>query len=768
MKKSLFLIPLALTTVLAACNGGGNQPASSSSSQESSESSSYSRSEEDSSSSSSSIDVGGWSEELKTLMQQYCGEILPYPEGKLTGEINFRERESNDGSTYLEIYDESPSFTLENYYEYLEFAEWNVVRDYSGNAVRSDAYGTKFVETIKTNAGKGYDVSYFFDEGWGDVKPGNVIWCYNTLSSSLTEETSWSEDDELNFEDGLTYTLPFMKMGSDYRTSHSSDDLVSVFDYCAIDLRKEYADVLVKDGFVLDESQSKANEGYVLTKTLESGSTVIAALNYSNGNLFKFLYVAKKETSSTWPSQILTEIETKANTEVVPLESSSDITSYEYYVKNGVAYILAKTSSSDVYDEYTGDLIDAGYKADSSAYGVYTNWEENLSVYVDYAYTENYDLEGITLVIANITPSSSYSSSWPSDVISSFLTKFEINVACPSLDSLPDTGKQIRYNVVDDLDARTQYWIEFINENGYWMGIDTTDEAKVKEIAAKTAIEEMAVFLEFFDEDGEVYKSYYDVLYKAGWHLDTSSGSAHFEDPTGALAVYMYTSDKTTSINVALGSKEEHSPVFEFEKSELVLGLGTETASNLKVDMLPYDVAYSCNDTTGKVSVDEEGTIIIAEDAIVGTEVTVTATMVVPNGETRTASLKVTVAERTPYTPATAADAVADLLNIYMPNEDEHYANHDENGDWMEFNCGFMPELTLDSLKTLIVEHLVPTGFVVVGEGWGQGQVQPDEYIDVTYDCQYIKYEADGVVLTYMVYLADDTLMFQISAALAE
>ncbi len=756
------MIPLALTTLLAACSG--NQP-SSSSSQESS-SSSYSKSESSSSSSSSS--VGEWSEELKGLMKQYCGEILPYPEGKLTGKITYRERESEDGSTYLEIYDESTSFTLETYYESLETAKWNIVRDYSGNEVRSDTNGTKFVESVKTKDDKGYDIAYFFEEGSSNVKSANVIWCYNNLSSSLTEEASWSEDDETNFEDGLTYLLPFMKLGSDYRTSRSSDDLVSLFDYCAIDLRKEYADTLLKDGFVIEEEQSKANKGYLLTKRLENGSLIIAALNYSNGNLFSFCYVANKEKSMTWPSEILTDIETAAKTEVIPLESSFKVTSYEYYVKNGIAYILAKTDSEDLYDEYTERLVDAGYKADSDSYGVFTNWEESLSVYVDYAYTEDYEeLEGIKLVIANIAPSSSYASSWPSDVISSFLAKFEINVACPVLENVPDTGKQIRYNVVDDLAERTQYWIDYIKENAWWMEIDPSDEEKVKETASKIAAEEIAVFLEFFDEEEEVYKSYYDLLYKAGWHLDTSNGPAQFEDPTGALAVNMYRSGKTTSINVAIGSKEIHTPVFEFAKSELTLGLGTETASNLKVDMLPYDVTYSCSDTTGKVSVDEEGTITIDEEATVGTVVTVTATMNVPGEETaRTASLKVTVAERTPYTSASAADAVADLLNIYMPlgDDEEHYANHDENGDWMEFNCGYMEDLTLDSLKTLIVEHLIPTGFLVASEGWGKGKVQPDEYIDVTYDCEIIKYEADGITLTYLVYLADDTLMFQIKA----
>ncbi len=768
MKKSLILIPLALTTMLAACTT--TEPSPSSSQEDSADQSSSSQ--EDSADSSSSIDVGGWSEELKTLMQQYCGEILPYPEGKLTGDISFSEEDNDDGSKRLEIYDESPSFTLENYYELLEFAKWNVVKDYSGNAVRDDGYGTKFVESIKTNDGKGYDIAYFFDEGRGELKPGNVIWCYNNLSSSLTEETSWSEEDKANFEDGLNYTLPFMKMGSDYSTGHSSDDIVSLFDYCAIDLRKEYADVLVKDGFVLNEEESKANAGYVLTKTLESGSSIIAALNYSNGNLFRFRYVPKKDKSDTWPSQILTDIEAAAGTKAIPLESSDHISSYEYYVKNGVAYILAKTVAKtdpdDLYDPcyaYIADLIDAGYKEDSNVSGLYTNWEESLSVYVENSYNENWDLEGVLLVFANIAPSSSYSSSWPSNAISSFLNKFDINVACPVFEDIPDTGKQIRYHVVDDLDERVQYWTDYIYENADWLGIDTSDPEAVKESATKTAMEEMAVFLEFFDADKKVYDAYYDVLYKVGWHLDTSNGSAQFEDPTGSLAVYMYTSDKTTSINIGPGKNKPHTPVFEFAKSELTLGLGTTTASDLQIDMLPYDVVYSCDDTTGKVSVDEKGTISIAEDAVVGTVVTVTATMNVPDSDPITATLKVTVAERTPYTSASAVDAVADLLNIYMPigGGDEHYANHDESGDWMEMNCGFVEGLTMDSLKTRIVEQLIPEGFEVVGEGWGTGKIQPDEY-DVTYDCQIIQYEADGITLSYVVYSADDTLLFQVRA----
>ncbi len=765
MKKSTIIVPLALLTLLASCE----EKTSSTESENSSESTSYSSSSEEESSSTSSIDVGGWSTELKALMQEYCGEILPYPEDKLVGKIYYSERESADGSKYLEIYDESTSFTLKNYYEVLEFAEWNIVGDYSGNPIRNDSNGTQFVETVKakTKEKKGYDVSYFFDKGSKSSPSANVIWCYNNLSYSLTEETSWSDTDKENFSDGLTYSLPFMKLGSDYRTGHSSDDIVSVYDYCAVDLRKEYADILVSDGFVLDEDQSESNKAYVLTKQLPTGSSIIAALNFSNGNLFKFVYVAKKSESANWPSEILSDIESAAKSKVIPLRSS-DISSYEYYEKNGVAYILAKTDSNTLYDKYIANLVKAGYEEDSNAVNVYTNWEESLTVYVNYAYDSSYDTLGIQLIIANIAPSSSFTSSWPSDVISSFLTKFDINVSCPTLDPLPSTGKKIRYNVVDDYEGRVQYWIDFINENASWMEIDTSDTEKVRSIAEKTAVNDLAVFLEFFDSDKKVYDAYYETLYKLGWHLDKSSGILEFEDPTGALAVYIYNYSNKTSINIAIGSKKSHTPVFEFKKDKLILGLGTKTSAGLNVDMLPYDVTYSCVDETGKVTIDQDGMISVASDATIGTVATITATMEVPNEGTRTATLTVTVAERTPYTTASAADAVADLLNIYMPNSDEHYANHDENGDWIEFNCGFMEGLTIDSLKTLIVEHLIPTGFIQVGDGWGKGKIQPYEDYDLTLECHYIKYEADGVIISFVIWEDDGAIMFQLNTALAE
>ncbi len=760
MKKIQKVLALSLASLmLSACN----EPISSSSSAASS--SSYESSV--GSSSSSQQDVGEqWDESLQKLMKKYCGEVLPYPEGKLFGTIKFTERSQN-GTTFLEIYDEAKSFTLKTYSEMLEDSGWNVTKDYEGNAIRKDANGTEFVESVKKSSdGKtGYDVSYFFDS---NSPSANVIWCFNNLSGSLTENTAWSEEEESYIQYGLLSDLPFIKLGSDYKVVNSSENVLSIFDYCAIDLRKDYSDLLAKNGFILNEKISKENGLYYLTKVIDNGSTIMAALSYSNGNLFKFAYLPKYTESSSWPKDAVKEIEKENDVTVPSLTSTQYITGYSYYVKNGIVHITVNSTYTKLFDKYEEKLIEAAFQEVQDTYGSYTNWEEKVEIVLTSLFDEYGSSSGLDILICPINPSSTFSKSWPKEAISSFLNTFKINVTCPDFVSIPDTGKDLKYTVVDDFDAHVQDWYDYILANGSWMGIDVTDKEKVKKIAEKTAEEEMAVFIETYDPDKKILDAYDEVLYKAGWYDSSSDGIWSYEDPTGELAIYFSNYNNVTHINVGIGDHKEHTPIFGFKNESMILGVGTKTFSDFDMNMLPYEVTFTSSDTTGKISIDQDGYITIADDAEIGMEATISATINV-TGESapRVSTCKITVAERSPYTTVTAIDAVAKLLDVCFPLEDDsHKANHDEYGDWTELNASSVEGGTLDALKKLVTEKLIPETFVAEGD-WQKGEpiINPD---NLSIKGAYVKkYVCDGIVLNYTVYEDDDALILQIAATKA-
>ncbi len=756
MKKFQKILTLSLAfLMLSACAPTSSSSAASSSSSESSVNPS----------SSSEEDAGeNWDKSLQILMKKYCGEVLPYPEGKLVGKISYSERSSN-GVKYLEIYDEAKSFTLKDYSEMLDSTGWSVTKDYEGSSVRKDTYGTQFVESVKTSSDgtTGYDVSYFFESGKSSA---NVIWCYNNLSGSLTENTAWSEEEESYIQYGLLSDLPFIKLGSDYEVVNSSENILSIFDYCAIDLRKEYADLLSKNGLTLNENISKENGLYYLTKVIDNGSTIVAALNFSNGNLFKFAYLPKYTESSSWPKAAVKEIEEENSVSIPSLTSTQYITGYSYYVKNGIAHITVNSTYEKLFDKYCDKLIKAAFQEDDDSYGVYINWEENVQIIVSELDDEEGEVSGLEITVCPLKASSTFTKSWPKEAISSFLETFNINVSCPDFPSIPDTGKELKYTVVDDFDAHVQDWYDYILENASWLGVDVNDKAAIKKMAEKTAEGDMAVFIEAYDPDMEIMDEYDDILYKAGWYDGSTGSGRYYEDPTGELGVYMYNYSSVTEINICIGEHEAHTPVFGFANKSLILGVGTKTFSDFDMNMLPYDVTFASSDTTGKVTIDEDGYITVAEDAPIGMKATVSATInVTGEDEPRVSTCEVTVAERTPYNTKTAIDEVAKLLDDCFPSDDPQEANHDDYGDWIEINASSVAD-TLEDLKAVVTEKLIPEAFVAEGD-WEKGELIVDSE-SLSPEGVYVKkYVCGGIVLNYMVYEEDGALILQIAATKA-
>ena len=324
------------------------------------------------------------------------------------------------------------------------------------------------------------------------------------------------------------------------------------------------------------------------------------------------------------------------------------------------------------------------------------------------------------------------------------------------------SGKSIKYTVESDVDYWENYWYEYLKDNADWMGVDTSDDAALHRTALKTAMQQIGVFMDVYDPDYAYAAAFKKQLHDLGWHFeadgtvvyyDVTYENGIYEDPTGTLAIHFYrTSDTVSRISVLNGCGKAHTPVFKFKESAIILGLNDSATLEMTIDMLPYEVSFSTDDTTGKVHIDSEGKISIDEDATVGQVVKVTATMNVP-GESapRTASCEVTISDRTPYNVDSAYDAAAKLINDYRKLESSNkirrnYLDEEETIGYYELS---FRSASVKSLKTAVEGNLVPEGFEQVGEGWGSGTTiwgAPSNTI---------RYKCDGIILEYEIYVSD-------------
>ncbi len=712
----------------------------------------------DSISTSDSGATGSWNADAQALMKTYCGEVLPYFGDLTDKEIHFDEKLSTSGVKYLQIYFFSPSFVLEDYYEGLEANNWGVIEGYSTNVIREDDSGTKFCELTKIGSdGKtGYNLTYFFYPESEGEEGYNCVWCYNNATTTLTDDSSWSDHNSQLIEYVLMDSLPFIRIGSDYQVYQRSADQLSIYDYCAIDRREETAALLESNGFVADEEESEANDCEVLVKDIDAG-TITAQLMYSSGNLFYFTFDAKKKTSKSWPSDFLAPIEQETGIKI-PLFASKN---YIYYEKHGVHYVYGYTDG-DVSSIYQDALEDLGLIGDYL--GNYTNWDETFALSCGSLVNSKYVVVGFEIIVGVTKPTSSFSASWPSEDIASFCKEVGIDVACPSPLASPNSARRIKYTSETDMEYWTEYWYHYIMENADWMGVDTTDKEAIRAMAEKTAKENIGLFMDIYDPDYSFSKAFEQQLYELAWHRESISQSLFgetdfynmtFEDPTGTLSIVFWrTGLDVTRVTVMKGQGEANEPVFAFKETSVTLGLGDSAALEMNIDMLPYSVSYSCNDTSGKVHIDAStGVVSIDEDANVGDVVVVTATMNVPGEEdARTATVEIKVAERTPYTVDSAYDEVAARMNDFLkPASDErirrnYYDEETEKIGYFEVNFGTR---SVKKTKSVIETKMIPDSFVADGT-WTKGRGLWG------YTSEIIRYKCDGIVIEFQIYQSDD------------
>ncbi len=772
-KQKLIFVPLALSMLLAGC---ANQPSSSSSGSKS----------EESSSSSSYIDqyANKWSDADKVLLNKYCGGLLPYPEGKMTGKITVKEIEDNNGNKYLQITDESTSFeTMENYYELLLLTGWNAITQYRDDVVQEDSTGLTYVECTKNSSdGKiGYDIIYYYvptsTDAEGKTVPGyNIIRCYNDASSTSVTDTAWSEEEAATIKNGITTTLPFIKLGLQHGVSTSEDgNTLALIDLYTKNLCKEYAEMLVNDGFKKDTINSKIHNSYCLSKTLADGSSVSATLYYLNGNNFYFQYTPNVTSYSSWPTAFVDEIKSKSGVSI-PEFSIDEDGEYRTYVKNDLYHIEGDTTNSMVKYDYDDAISELGLTQSIYSWA-YTNWEETVSVTYSDVTDSNHETMGFVVNVVITKPTSSFSSSWPTEAVSSAL-KDTLKIEGVTLPSLPDEfivnkDKKIKYEIRGEeyKQARAEYYYSDIKDYPpfYDLSDDASDE-EIKALALKLAEAECGLYISIYDTDSAAWEGYTKALEDEGFYLyyDEHSNNV-YEDKDGKVGITLtsYSSAETgiglTTILIHKGTGDKHTPFLSFNEEDVDVAIGNTTQLSITKNMLPYDVTYSSSDTTNKITVDNEGKVTVAEDVEEGTTAVITAKVTASDGQEYTATCKVKAKKIITYTKASAIDAVASFLeakdiqaNVTHSTDEEVYIK-----DYLEVS--FDKSLGGDYVQSLVLNDLIPEGFTINGE-WSKASIIVGESEFDGYILDY-KFEdsitGDEIYLMFQYYENGDKIFFK-------
>ncbi len=705
---------------LASCDQNNNSDSSDGISDSSSSSSLPS---EDSSSSSQQDEGSLWDDEQKALLKKYCGEVLPYPSDMFVGKVSVNEIYDYEyGYSYLEIYDEATEFTLKDYNKTLKANGWNAISSYNGFIIQSDTSGTSFVELTKgsEDGDNGYDIIYFFNN------PYNVIHCYGGLSARATSEISWSDADKDAIKKVTTIDLPFIALGESYSVSATNINTLQMYDVYVENLTEKYAKMLIDAGFVKSGPLSSMNDVYYLVKNLGDGNSLTAVLYYYGGNNFSFYFSATPTSYFSWPSELTDEIKDKSGVEIPHFE-----------IAEGGTYLAYK--KNDSYFIYTYDLLN-GYNYETYNLNVLRNpslsWEETVN-FITYNLTDdNGTTVGFMIIVNVVSPTSTFVSSWPSDkidgVISSLLNIKDVSLPSFDSSSFPDTGKQIKYSIrgQEYYDQYFDFYYSEIKEEPTYYGLekDASDET-IRAEASRLARLEEGILVSVFDVELKAYNSYEQALYNAGWYRFIDNyNQVTYEDPEGKLAITLdsyqdpsHDNEGVTTFFFHPGSEKKHSPEFRFVVDETNVAIGHETYLELVKNMYPYDVTYSSNDATGKISVDDKGYVKVDDSVKEGTTATITASITLPSGETITTECVVTAIKVTSYTPAEVIDNINSLIS-----EAGFKGNVVHNDKIDSVTVDFGKSASVSEIKELVETKFSLSDFEKYESGWDK----VSDYVD--------------------------------------
>ncbi len=726
-----------------------------------------------------------WSDEEKALMEKWCGCVLPYSEDMFGGDIKFEEAYDSDGElSYLQITDKSEKFSLADYYEILNCIGWNVIKTYNGNIFQLDSSENDFVELTYSNKDKtiGYDMMYFHTDSYYDYEEdktysSNVIRCYADLCATRTTETSWNAKELKTIKDVANMELPFIKLGSTNAVTKVNYNQMQIIDTCVEDLSEEYSDLLQESGFTLEKKLSTKYDSYILSKTLEDGSLIEVQIYYYAGNGIYVYYTPNMADYSSWPTDIIDEIEDRSGIEIPEFEIA-DGGKYSYFKKNNTYYILTYDLNDEFdYDEYTY----------SELRNTELTWNETISIAVTDFTEEGEDedgdivdvMVGFQIAVEVTTPTSTFVKDWPSKAIDDTVSNVlgVDGVSIPTLDSevFSDSGYDLKYSIngEDVYNEYFEYYYEDIKVNygiyEYYGINEYSTEDEIKALASQLAREKEGIDVSIFDVGSLAYSSYRENLEEACWYEFTpSTGDVAYEDPTGQIAIVLDLENEEagkTTISIMPGSGEAHSPELYFEENEATVALGGEKDLYIIAKMLPYKVTYSSSDTTGKITVDTKGLVKVAEDAEDGLKATITASVTDSAGKVYEATCVITAKKILSYTENSAIESVDALIKAKGYATTTKYIASDEEIAFPRVTVDF-GDLSVEEVEKLVTENFVPEGFELPEDSeWKSCDIRVSEDDEEFIDGYMLDYRIDNeacrITLSFYIYILDgSTIMF--------
>ncbi len=757
MKKIKTLMILTASTLLLA--GCGNKDNSSNNSDTKGDNTSSVVSSEDSGSTVPSAD---WSEKDKTLLNKYCGEVLPYPT-KMGDSITLAEIADDYGVKYLEIYAKSKKLTITDYYQDLKEANWNVIYDYNNDAAQYDSYGNEYYEAVKVNGNVGYSVQYMYGED-SDGNGYNVIYCYNNLDVNLTTASNWTAQEKYAFDATVTNIPPMLKLGSEYEVYGYDDYCVIAYDNLAIDCTLDNVDILKNAGWTIDTKLSSLNGLYILSKTATDGTTLEATLYYNGGNYVMFDYVYQVYESVTWPTEFVAHF-AEVSGVTIPEFSASDIKSYSFYQAKGEFVIYAETEDEDLIDNYEAKLKNMGAYYDSGLQQ-YLDWNETYYVKTK----EDRDDDGNSIFQVSFAalsePVDELLNSYPEEAVNEFLERNNMGgVVVPTFPSLINyTTKDKIHGYYQDYDEVYADAVQEITENYYWYGIDDpTDTEAIEALAAKMALEYTSYTISIydapvsdpFDEEAEATNEAFNYIadtLKDSDFFKVADGSYNlaYEDATGKVMIGVTLANEITTITFTYGTGKTHSePKFVFDPNSVSVDAGDSIQLNLICEGVEGTIVYTSDNE--KFTVDNNGLVTAASDAT--GEATITATITIKDtNETMTATAIVTVNET--WTAQKTADAIASKFNDHfdLSEGDDDYAAPavDQEGVY-SLSLHSNEITTVTDAEDLFVTYLIPGSvFGDCNEGvWEEGTFDNG----IAYESlDYVAYNEDDTEVDFTVY----------------
>ncbi len=725
-----------------------------------------------SSSSSSSENENAWNEKTQTLLKQYCGEILPYPAG-LSGSLIIEEEYDEEADIkYLLIASEADKFSLGDYYKELEASSWTGIVGYNNEIKQTSSDGYPYYELVKTSPDGeiGYSISYtFFVSGDEESdKKYNLIQCFNDFDAAIDEAASWSEGEQAIFDEHICSIPPFLKFGSSKRLVEYNDDMVYCHDRLAKNLSKENAEILAKDGYVLDETLSKEKDAYVLKKSLDEGHSIIASLYYSSGNYASFAYESEAQYSKEWPASLSTSFKTKTGYDLPSFYSEDG---YYWSEKKGVMTIYAYSEDASSYLAQANISLNELLVADET-YNWYTDWKETFYIKPQLKYDES----GASIFAISYAyldePYDTLMYGWPKEEIESYLKENDIEGECPDFSFVSlSASSTVRVKKVYYEDAYKEEY-EKIAADPYAY-LDDPSEESIKALASKIAKAKTGIKIKIL-ETGErlypddpssekankVYNHIDDACYKnamaevRGDDLNPYF-SRCYENAAGSMAIGLSNYLNVSSITLTYGSGNAHSPKFAFETKSKSLSAGDIYNLDLAIEMLPYEVEYSSSNE--KISVNEEGQVKVASDAIPGSSANIYAKLTDKDGKTYSDTCTITVIGT--YSKESAAKQIASLYNEYfhLSEGDEGAATTEvtkSDTGWVIYSIKAATNFsTIKNLENFVDENLIPGGFMSSGD-WDKRTYDKDygDLNGVHYEAHAYSYvyddEEDYITLT--------------------